>query len=83
MSSNWPSQNRVLDLMAQGWALGHSTDNTSYTWLQRGDVGRGGESLTVHGNTFYALRSKGLIRSKDGYHFPTEEYVLTDKVDDG
>jgi hypothetical protein len=76
--SKWPSRMDVLGLMQSGWSLARSHALGSGAWLQHGPVGHGGETRAVHFNTFHSLRSRGLIKSKSGYHFPTEEFVLVE-----
>jgi hypothetical protein len=72
------AQQEVIDLMRQGWELGVSTTADGRWWLQKGGLGRGGETNNVNANTAHALLRAGLIRSA-GYSFPTQHYLLTDK----
>lgn len=69
-------QQDVLDKMANGWQLGYSVGGRDSGWydLQKGGQGYGGECLKVHGNTVYALQTRGLI--KQVYGFPTSTYIL-------
>ena len=79
--SKWPSQMDVITLMAQGWSLGRGNGFTPTAWIQEGKLGHGGQARDVHMGTFCALLRKGFIKSK-GYHFPTEEFVLTEDAPD-
>ena len=77
MSKPTKKQMEVLTLMNEGWEMGFSNTMNSRVWLQKNGVGRGGESMDVHINTFNGLHLRGLVRRKE-YKFPTSEYVLTD-----
>ena len=73
-----PVQQKVIDLMKQGWEMGVSMTMDSRVWLQEDGVGRGGKSQKVNANTFFSLCSKGLIELK-AQSFPTSKYGLTEK----
>ena len=69
------AQQRVIDLMSEGWELGHSRGYQTSAWMQKDGIGRGGDSEKVNANTFFALRGKGLITvAREG--FPTNVYKL-------
>ena len=70
-----PAQQRVLDLMAEGWELGLSHGPYPRTWLQKGGVGRGGLTEGVGSSTYIALYTKGLIRTGERT-YPTQKYEL-------
>jgi len=80
--SKWPSRMDILTLMESGWSLGISRSlsggRMGGAWMQEGKLGYGGQSIDVHRGTFTSLLRRGFIKSKSGYHFPTEEFVLTD-----
>lgn len=68
-------QQRVIDLMKEGWELGISRTYGVRAWLQKDGIGRGGESEDVYLSTFYSLSKKGyIILKKEG--FPTSTYKL-------
>lgn len=70
-------QREVLELMDHGWELGRSTsDFCGGCSVQKGGLGRGGESKKVNSNTWHALWKKKLIRCVDS-SYPTEKYALT------
>ena len=50
-----PNQQRILDLMANGWELGLETTIYGQYSIQKGGIGKGGESFPVNGNTAQAL----------------------------
>lgn len=73
-------QAEVLALLQSGeWELGESVARLSGSryWLQKGGVGRGGESREVRWSTAKALIDAGLIEAP--YAFPTLKYRLTEK----
>jgi hypothetical protein len=75
--SKFISRYDVILKMRSGWQLGESTAfGRSRSWLQKGGIGRGGETITVHGNTVAALRQRKLIELV-GKDFPTQCYRLT------
>lgn len=70
-----PRQQRVIDLMTEGWELGKPVTFNGRTWLQRDGVGRGGQTEDVHKATFINLYRRGLIKlAKNG--FPTQRWKL-------
>jgi len=73
------TQQYVIDLMKKGWELGVSTSIHGRCRLQRGGLGRGGESINVNPVTIRALRKQGLIVTT-GWDFPTEKYILSKEV---
>ncbi len=72
------TQEEVLRLMAEDWELGTTGGFEPRYWLQKGGIGRSGESKTVSSATFFALWDKGLIE-KESAKFPFTYYKLTDK----
>lgn len=70
----------VLELLRTGeWELGSSFGiDGSYTRIQKGCSGKGGEVRTVHGNTFNALLKRGFIE-RVGSEFPTQFYRLKER----
>jgi hypothetical protein len=63
--------------MKNGWSLSVATTMDGRIHLQKGRPGCGGETSTVHGNSFYSLRTKGLIKQIK-YGFPSSEWGLTE-----
>jgi hypothetical protein len=74
--SKFISRDDVILKMRNGWELGVSTGFYPRAWLQKGGIGRGGETIDVHSNTVTALRVRKLIE-RVGYGFPTQCYKLT------
>lgn len=70
------AQMKVLILMKDGWELGLSLSITSYIWLQKDGLGRGGKTEKVHANTFNGLCLRGFIKEKER-GFPRSRWVLT------
>lgn len=70
------TQQGVIYLMQSGWELGTSIagGGSGRSWLQKGGVGKGGESRTISSATVHALDRKGLIKSE--YSFPTKKWRL-------
>jgi len=68
------TQQEVIDLMKNDWELGTSMSGEHHSWLQKGGLGKGGESKTVSSATVHALYRKGLIKSIDV--FPTRKYYI-------
>jgi len=76
------NQLEVLRLMSEGWELGrsHGFDGDRPWWMQKGGLGRGGDSKKVNSNTTFSLYKKGLIYKPDPKtEFPTEHWALTEK----
>ncbi len=69
------SQLAVLHNMIDGWELG--VYGGERITLQKGGLGKGGETHRVHGSTFESLYVRGLIRRLRGY-MPSH-YRLTPK----
>ncbi len=69
------TQQRVLDLMGDGWELGkYYGVNTSY-WIQRGGLERGGRAENLRGGTVRSLLKAGLIKASIPNSFLTK-YTL-------
>ena len=68
----------VLYLMGSGWELGSSNSMlmAGPPWLQKGGIGRGGETTKTNQNTLHALWTRKLIVVKR-HNFPTAIYSLT------
>lgn len=67
----------VLELMSNGWELGHSKGYSPRFWLQKNGVGKGGESKSIAYPTFTKLLALKLICiTQEGY--PVDRYSLTD-----
>ncbi len=76
-----PKQKEIVDLMRNGWELGSSMSLNGGDWIQKGGLGRGGESKNVNANTSYALYKKGvIIQVKQA--FPKIHYALNTKDED-
>lgn len=70
------AQERVVSRMKDGWELGWSSTMEGRVWLQKGGVGRGGESEKVSTATAHALLKAGVIVC-DKRGFPTSKYRLS------
>ena len=68
-----PAQQRVIDLMRDGWELTSFT-HAGIPWLKRG-AGPRSEYQKVHSGTFYSLRHRGLIY-RTASEFPIDHYAL-------
>lgn len=69
------AQDRVVSLMKEGWELGWSNTMDGRVWLQKGGVGRGGQTERVLVATASALCKAGVIVC-DKREFPTSKYRL-------
>lgn len=70
-------QQKVINLMSAGWALGAEFGLNTRCWLQQDGLGRGGETEDVRSDTFHSLYKNGLIEKvKSG--FPASTYGLTE-----
>ena len=70
-----PAQQHVVERLRSGWALSLTLTPTGHYWLPQGGLGRGGATESVHTNTAYALRIRGVIQSIRRA-FPVEEFQL-------
>lgn len=52
----------VVELMGDGWELGRSGGFWARAWLQKGEIGRGGETKRVTQPTFFGLYDRGLLK---------------------
>ena len=68
-------QQEVLDLMNAGWELGLDIAFHGQPWLQKGGLGRGGDSKRISHATLFALHKRGLIKIAKR-EFPLETYRL-------
>lgn len=75
------TQQDVVDKMQSGWELGVSMGSETRCWLQKGRLGRGGETKTVHYNTFWSLWNKEIIVLV-GLKYPLRRYKLVEKTDE-
>jgi len=72
----------IIKKMDEGWELGFYSGYDASVNLQKGGLGKGGESKPVNYNTFSALRNRELvtpITNQNPYAFP-QKYYLTDKA---
>ena len=68
------NQQKVINLLEQGWELGQRSGIDGGCWMQRNGLGKGGESLNVSSATVIALYKRGLI--KHTYGFPWSTWTL-------
>jgi len=67
-------QQRVVQLLKEGWELGVDTSwGLTYCQLQQGGIGHGGKTEEVHLSTWKALRKHGIIEvapreKEDGFN---------------
>lgn len=69
------NQQKVIDLMKEGWELG---SGYSGAWVQKGGLGKCGETVRISMATLSALLRKDLVKFI-GRVFPTNHYLLTEK----
>ena len=69
------NQQEVIDLIKQGWELGSSISINGKCWIQKGGLGRGGESKMVSNSTVRILEYLGYIERGES-KFPTLHYRL-------
>lgn len=57
------AQQRVVDLMREGWALcsSHGTTLRKRVWLQKNGGGRGGETQEVRSNVLGNMQTDGIV----------------------
>ncbi len=73
-----PAQRDILEKLASGeWEL-DGTSHFSPPRLQKGGLGREGETQALRSDTVYTLYRRGWIRQRPGSHFPSHPYDLTD-----
>ena len=75
------AQRELLEKIASGeWELGTNTAMASRrsAWIQRGGIGRGGETVGVSRATVHALLRRGMIAYGDK-SFPTRTWKVTEK----
>ena len=72
------TQRDILQLMSSGWELGEDMGANSHAWIQKGGLGRGGETKNVNSNTLYALWRGNYIETAKEM-FPTRRFKLTEK----
>ena len=70
-----PIQQEVIDLINQGWELGSDTTINGRCWMQKGGLGKGGESKNVSHSTVHVLEYLGYIERGER-HFPILHYRL-------
>ena len=75
-----PAQQKVIDLMKDGWELGMSQTigTIGVCKLQQGGIGRGGKTQRVRRDIVYHLERRRLIK-RTGEFFPTQVFALTEK----
>ncbi len=69
------TQQEVIDLIKQGWELGNDLSINGRSWIQKGGLGKGGESKDVSSSTVRTLEYLGYIERGER-HFPTLHYRL-------
>lgn len=69
------NKSRALELMAEGWELGVDRSCYGSFWLQKGGVGRGGETKYMGANTGMALLRSGRLRLLES-KWHTDSYRL-------
>ena len=69
------AQQEVVNLLSDGWEIGHSLTFDGRFWIQKGGAGRGGESKNLNANTACALIKAGIIICTER-GFPTARYSL-------
>lgn len=74
-------QREVLALLLTGdWEIGINRGLHVRAWIQKGGLGKGGESQDVNFNTFHSLYIKGLInRNKEPMFTRPEHWHITQK----
>jgi hypothetical protein len=72
-----PAQSSVLGYIRGGWELGSTHAFSSRKWIQKGGIGRGGESINVHPKTFVKLLNLKLVVFKEKKH-SCSVYQLTE-----
>ena len=70
-------QKEILHLMANGWELGKDMGPSGHYQIQKGGLGKGGQTKhDISSDTCFALYKKGYISSR--YEkFPREAFELT------
>ena len=71
------AQKEIVGLMKDGWELGHSQGMHPRAWIQKGGVGRGGDTMKMSMSTFHVLLDKNLVELSLK-SFPTSKYNLTE-----
>ena len=72
------AQQEIIDLMNDGWELGcYSWGKYTYS-IQKGGLGRGGESRRVNAGIIHALHKRGLIKSVGGWN-PEKLHLVATK----
>jgi len=67
--------------MAKDWELGATGGINPSFWLQKGGIGKSGESKTISSTTFFALLGRKLIEVSST-KFPFTYYRLTELGED-
>lgn len=75
------AQQEILDLMNNGWELGKYGGLEPKYSIQKGGLGRGGESKIINYRTILALYKKGLIKSIGGWN-PERFHLVATKEED-
>lgn len=71
------AQQEIIDLLKNGWELGISAGFNARCWIQKGGIGRGGESKDIRHSTYTALRkAKAIKLVEQGY--PTSKYAASE-----
>ena len=70
-------QREILQLIVDGWELGLDLTLGGNYWIQKGGLGRGGESnRKISSDACQSLRNKGYIAAKYRV-FPVQAFELT------
>jgi hypothetical protein len=72
-----PAMKEVVLKMRDGWQLGKSNSYHVHCWIQKGGIGKGGESQNVNIGTWAALIDRKLIFESQ-HKYPSSPYELTD-----
>lgn len=74
------AQQRIVDLMNDGWELGYYDGLGGGYRIQKGGLGSGGDSERVRCDTAYSLIKKAVIVPNGERSFPiTRRYVLAEE----
>jgi hypothetical protein len=70
------AQKKVLRKLGGGWEMGAGMTLSGGFWMQNGGLERGGERMTIHSATAYALEDMGLVERCE-HAFPVQRMALT------
>lgn len=70
-------QKYILELLKNGWQIGHSKGLNSRYWIQENGVGKGGKAIDLKVNTFMILyENKFITKTHEGY--PTDKWDISE-----